>query len=217
MADCYYTVQQGDFVSKIAEAFGFTDYRTIWLHPNNADLKKLRQNPGILFPGDVVYIPDHQPRIEPRPTDQLHKFVKHIPELKLRLTVEDLYEKPISSAPCVLTIAGQNQDLITDSTGLLEQTIPPDAHEAALIVNTPETAFEGVQFPILIGDLNPVDEVTGQAARLTNLGYYFADVENPDPAEFASAVEEFQCDHGLTVDGKCGPQTQAKLKQVHGC
>ena len=34
---------------------------------------------------------------------------------------------------------------------------------------------------------------------------------------FLSAIEEFQCDHGLVVDGKCGPATQAKLKQVHGC
>jgi peptidoglycan hydrolase-like protein with peptidoglycan-binding domain len=34
---------------------------------------------------------------------------------------------------------------------------------------------------------------------------------------FRSAVEEFQCDHGLTVDGDCGAQTQAKLLSVHGC
>jgi len=33
---------------------------------------------------------------------------------------------------------------------------------------------------------------------------------------FLSAVEEFQCDNGLTVDGDCGPNTQAKLKEVHG-
>jgi len=30
-------------------------------------------------------------------------------------------------------------------------------------------------------------------------------------------VGNFQRDHGLTVDGKCGPLTQAKLKKVHGC
>jgi hypothetical protein len=34
---------------------------------------------------------------------------------------------------------------------------------------------------------------------------------------FRSAVEEFQCNHGLSVDGKCGPITQAKLKSVYGC
>ena len=35
--------------------------------------------------------------------------------------------------------------------------------------------------------------------------------------EFEMAVEEFQCDQGLKVDGICGPQTQAKLKKLYGC
>jgi hypothetical protein len=30
-------------------------------------------------------------------------------------------------------------------------------------------------------------------------------------------VEEFQCDNSLTVNGICGPNTQAGLKQVYGC
>ena len=42
-------------------------------------------------------------------------------------------------------------------------------------------------------------------------------IDTVDEKLLASAVEEFQCDHGLTVDGKCGSLTQAKLKKVHGC
>jgi len=34
---------------------------------------------------------------------------------------------------------------------------------------------------------------------------------------FRSAVEEFQLDHGLKVDGILGAGTKAKLKDVHGC
>jgi hypothetical protein len=212
-----YTVQQGDFMSSIAKAFGFPDYRSIWFHPANAQLKQLRQNPNVLFPGDVVFVPDRAPRIEPRPTDQLHKFVKHAPPLKLRLTLEDQYEKPIAAAPCILTIEGNSQQLTTDAKGALEQEIPPDAHNASLVINDPQTPYQSVQFAILIGSLDPVEEPSGQAGRLTNLGYYFEDVQNIDAAAFSSAVEEFQCDHSLTVDGVCGPNTQAKLKQVHGC
>jgi len=48
-------------------------------------------------------------------------------------------------------------------------------------------------------------------------GYYLGRLDVDNPAKFRSAVEEFQCDHDLTVDGDCGPQTQAKLKQVYGC
>jgi len=34
---------------------------------------------------------------------------------------------------------------------------------------------------------------------------------------FKSAAEEFQCHHGLNVDGVCDSGRQSKLKQVHGC
>lgn len=55
--------------------------------------------------------------------------------------------------------------------------------------------------------------ISGQSGRLTNLGYFSGDVNQPEPADFKSAVEEFQCDHGLAVDGICGPITQASLRR----
>lgn len=33
----------------------------------------------------------------------------------------------------------------------------------------------------------------------------------------AAAVEAFQCDHNLLVDGDPGPNTQTKLLELHGC
>jgi peptidoglycan hydrolase-like protein with peptidoglycan-binding domain len=78
-----------------------------------------------------------------------------------------------------------------------------------------------IVIPIKIGHLDPVEEQSGQQSRLNNLGYFagpLAAASNEgNRALFLSAVEEFQCEHGLTVDGKCGPLTQAELKQVHGC
>ena len=71
--------------------------------------------------------------------------------------------------------------------------------------------------PTRIGHLDPVEEPSGQMARLTNLGYYLGPEGEIDAHQLRSAIEEFQCDHSLPVDGKCGSQTQAKLKQVHGC
>jgi N-acetylmuramoyl-L-alanine amidase len=72
-------------------------------------------------------------------------------------------------------------------------------------------------FSLHIGELDPVDTFSGQQARLNNLGYFPGSSDQDDDPQFLSAAEEFQCDHGLTVDGKIGPKTQAKLKQVHGC
>ncbi|MEJ7714115.1 MAG: peptidoglycan-binding domain-containing protein [Pyrinomonadaceae bacterium] len=74
-----------------------------------------------------------------------------------------------------------------------------------------------ISAPIKIGYLDPVEEVSGQLARLINLGYYRGPSERQGNAELLSAIEEFQCENNLTVDGKCGPKTQAKLKEIHGC
>jgi len=213
-----YTVKQGDHLAKIANAFGFSDYHTIWDDPNNADLKQQRQNPNVLYPGDSLYIPDRQTREESRPTDQQHKFTKKTSDLKLRLTLVDQYEQPIANAACLLSLEGSSSNLTTDGDGKIEQDIKPTVHNAILVIQDAQTPFNNTQLAIQIGDLDPIDQVSGQTARLNNLGYFAGDVSNPDPKAFESAVEEFQCDQGgLTVDGICGPNTQASLKQAHGC
>lgn len=238
----YYTVKQGDFLSSIAKDNGFTDYRTIWNDPNNATLKQKRQNPNVLYPGDRLYIPDLKQREESCGTDQQHRFQVQTSDLKLRLILENLYEKPIANAKCALIIGADSFPLTSDGHGKIEQPIASDAHDAVLVIRDPQTPFQDTAFNIKIGDLDPVEEVSGQIARLNNLGYFAGDLDQQsaggqnDQANhdgrggdgnalggvsandaFKSAVEEFQCDHGLTVDGVCGPKTQAKLKQVHGC
>jgi hypothetical protein len=215
MAD-YYTVEQGDHLSKIAKENGFTDYTVIWDHPNNSDLKKRRQNPNVLFPGDEVFVPDMEQKQESGATDKHHTFTVDQKKLKLGLVLEDLYEKPIAGAQCALRINDQITQPTTTAEGKLEQEIPLDAHEAFLVVRGDQTPFQDVLMTLKIGDLDPLDEVSGQIARLNNLGYFAGDIDGSDTEAFESAVEEFQCDHDLLVDGICGSKTQAKLKQVHG-
>jgi peptidoglycan hydrolase-like protein with peptidoglycan-binding domain len=98
----------------------------------------------------------------------------------------------------------------------IEQQIPKRAENGALTIEDDRSPF-GVEVPIKVGHLDPVDEVSGQRARLNNLGYNAGERAAPAELQFRSAVEEFQCDYDLTVDGVCGPQTQAKLLEVHGC
>ena len=212
-----YTVKQGDYLSRIADEHGFTDYRTIWNHPKNDSLKQKRQNPNVLYPGDQVYIPDKETKEESRPTDQHHKFQVDRQKLRLQLVLEDLYEKPIANTQCELTIDQETHKLTTGGDGKIQVDIPAKASQGFLTIRGSETPFADEVIPIKIGHLDPVEEVSGQQARLTNLGYFAGDIDGQPGDDFESAVEEFQCDQGLKVDGVCGPVTQAKLKQVHGC
>jgi len=213
----YYTVKQGDYLSKIAKAHGFRDHAAIWDHPGNARLKSERVNPSVLYPGDRLFIPDKEERRFPRATDQRHRFVVRRERLKLRLTLEDQLEKPVASARCKLFVGDKAFTLTTDATGKLEQEIPLDAEAATLQIDSDDTPFDGEFFQIKIGHLDPVDTVSGQRARLNNLGYFAGSSADPRDPAFRSAAEEFQCEHGLAVDGVVGPRTQAKLKEAHGC
>jgi hypothetical protein len=211
-----YIVKEGDHISGIADASGFSDYKTLWNDSNNSALKALRVNPNVLYPGDSVYVPDLVPSEFSKPTDQMHKFIVQQDPLVLRLVLEDLYEKPIAKATCMLSVEGAPTTATTDDDGKLEQAVSPSARSGNLVIRNGDTPFEAETFPLKIGFLDPVEEVSGQRVRLFNLGYYLGNPEKQDDEALESAVEEFQCDNNLTVDGDCGPATRAKLKQVHG-
>ena len=122
-----------------------------------------------------------------------------------------------SCASCILTLGSDSRHVTTDGSGQIEEDIPPDIHDAALVIQDAQTPLDNTRIAIRIGDLDPVTEISGQIARLNNLGYFAGDIKSPDHVAVESAVEEFQCDNNLTVDGICGPKTQAQLKKVHGC
>lgn len=212
----YHTVKQGDHLSKVVLQYGFSDYRVIWDHSENATLKQQRQNPNVLFPGDRLYIPDKQEKTESGATEQRHRFRLTLQPLKLRIVIKDLNDQPMANTRCQLHIEGEIYKLTTDSQGLIEQEIPRLAERGKLTIQDPENAMD-MEVSIQIGHLDPVEEISGQIARLNNLGYKAGKLESSDPEQLRSAIEEFQCDHGLAVNGICGPQTQAKLKEIHGC
>jgi hypothetical protein len=212
-----YTVKQGDYLAKIAEENGFVDFQTIWEHAQNKQLKEKRKNPNVLAPGDELFIPDKEVKTESIVTEQTHRFKLKKGKNFLRLVLEDLYGKSVANANCELRVDGELFQVVSGSDGKIEQEIPATAQKAELVVKDGDTSLRNVKLKIQIGHLDPVEEPSGQKSRLSNLGYYLGSLDNDDAPQFRSAVEEFQCDHGLSVDGDCGPNTQAKLKQIHGC
>ena len=228
----FHTVVQGEHISHIAQDYGFNSFKPIWYAAENAALREKRKTPDVLFPGDKVFIPDKAIREEPRPTDQRHRFVKPGETLMLRVVLKGFRDEPLKRHEGTLQVERDGKDFNSKEDGLLEREIPPTA-ENGLILDTGEAGILAEvdaqrELQLRIGHLDPVDELSGQIARLNNLGYGAGPVpvrplspkEEADirtSMNFRSAVEEFQCDAGLLVDGKCGKQTQAKLVAVHGC
>jgi Putative peptidoglycan binding domain/LysM domain len=212
-----YTVEQGDCLSSIAKAFGFSNWRTIYDHANNADFRQLRPNANVIYPGDEIFIPDLSRREEQRPTDARHTFALKRPKTWLRLLIRDGTQSPAPGCKYQLQVDGINHpDGVTDGNGMLIEEIPADAQSGLLTVWFDDEATHGHTWQILIGSLDPVDTMTGIQARLNNLGYTCGAVDGIIGPLTRSAVRSFQKDNHLTVDAIPGPITQAKLKELHG-
>jgi hypothetical protein len=56
-----YTVQPGDNLSLIAKKNGLPSWQAIYNSPDNAGFRAKRPNPNLIFPGDVVMLPDSPP------------------------------------------------------------------------------------------------------------------------------------------------------------
>ena len=210
-----HVVRPGETVARIAREYGFFDWRTIWEHDDNRALADRRKNPDVLAPGDILVVPDKTQKTVAVPTGQKHVFRTIASPLKLRLILRDFGDEPLRNLPCTLSVEGSDLDLETDDEGLLEAAIPPSAERAELRFHDPLVPFELV-VPVQIGHLDPVDTLAGQTARLNNLGYPADAIDEADSTRFEYAVQEFQVDHDLAVDGVCGPATQARLEEAHG-
>jgi len=212
-----YVVKPGDHLAKIAANHGISSYLTLWTAGENAELRAKRKNPNVLFAGDVVVIPDKTSKQHDAATEQRHRFVMHEHRLKLRIDVEDAFRAPLKDTPLELGAEGANAaPSKTDGNGRVEIDIPKPTDRARLVIRDPDTAFSNVVLDIVVGGLDPLDTIEGQSQRLVNLGYLARVAADRDAPEFVSAVQEFQCDHGLGIDGRCGPVSRAKLEKVHG-
>jgi hypothetical protein len=211
-----HVVQQGECLSRIAAQYGFLDFRTIYNDAGNSELRNQRPDPNILFPGDVVFIPDKKPKEVTAPTTKVHRF--RVPSRKrvLRIVVEDLDGKKLASKPYELDIEGNLMKGVTSPEGLIEKRIPVDAVNGALTVGR-------YTWPLQIAHLNPVEEVpdkgiSGIQARLRNLGYDCGPIDGIIGPLTEAAIADFQVDHPpLKVDGVCGAQTRAALIDAYGC
>ena len=79
-------VQQGDCLLSLAKEHGF-DWETLWNHPDNAELKRQREDPNALKPGDVVAIPERREKQEDASGESRTQFRRTGALARLRLEI----------------------------------------------------------------------------------------------------------------------------------
>lgn len=174
-------VKQGDSTIKLADKHGFFS-DTIWNDPANAELKKKRENKDVLLPGDMIVIPDKEPKYETKPTEQRHRFRRKGMPGVFRVQVFDS-DEPRANQRYILTAGPISSEGTTDATGTLKEFVPPSCSKIKLVIGDDEQ-----EFIFQIGHLDPINEMIGVQKRLFNLGH--------DPGPF---------------DGQLSPQTRAAL------
>jgi len=204
-----YQVGPDDCISSIAQSFGFL-WKTLWFHPNNADLRALRKDPNVLMEGDQIFIPTKGGKQESKPTDGTHSFVrKGVPaKLRLRLMKDN---EPRANQPYVLTIDANILNGTTDGDGKIEIFIPPGAQSGRIRVGQ---GSDQQSFDLDLGHMNPVTETSGVIQRLENLGYHCG---LDKQTGWKRALRSFQADNNLPTDAGLDEATKTKLVEVHGC
>jgi N-acetylmuramoyl-L-alanine amidase len=206
----FYTVRKGDCISSIADYYGLF-WEKIWNDPNNSELKEKRKDPNVLYPGDVVFIPEKEIKEYSCATDKKHRFHRKGIPLYLRLQMLDEDDKPIANVSYTLDIdGGETIEGKTGPDGKIEQAIPPGARSGTLHVEGDDPV------PLSFGELDPIDTAIGVKQRLMNLGYDCGDEDGETDEEAQEVLREFQEKYGLNPTGEVDQATKDKLLEVHG-
>ncbi len=151
-------------------------------------------------------------------TDQVHRVVVTGARF-VNLLLLDVQWAPLEDTLCVLHIESRAIYSRTSSQGQARFKIPRALADGVGLVEVESTTLGwSLGRGVVLAQVDGADTPKGQRLRLDNLGYLAVGSDVSEDTQSASiwAIEEFQCDHHLVVDGVCGPQTQAKLVEVHG-
>jgi N-acetylmuramoyl-L-alanine amidase len=204
-----YRVQQGDCLSSVAKRRGF-DWKTIWDHPNNKRLRELRKDPNVLYPGDILFIPDKELAWEKVATTARHVFVLKPPKVNIRLRILE-QGKPVTGAAYTLKVDNvEIKSGSTDGSGRIEAEVDADAREAHVEMPERKTVYV-----MKLGYLDPITETKGLQARLRQLGYYTGEVDGDFGELTEVAVWGFQMHEGLEPTGKADGATLAALEKAY--
>lgn len=186
-------VEQGEYLALIARRYRFADWRLIYDHPDNEAFRAKRPDPDVIFPGDVIAIPEKETKSVYLPTGAQHKFrVRRGPPAELKIVLKDTRGRAMANEPYCLRIGAEEHRGTTGGDGRITVPLRIGDQKGTLTLDN----HPWIEWQVNVGALDPAHDadrehpvVTGVQARLNNLG--------------------FPCG---PVDGKLGPRTRAALR-----
>jgi hypothetical protein len=205
------TVKQGECMEAIAHEAGMP-WEALWNHPKNAALKQKRKNPNVLFPHDVVHIPEGNPTPFSIETGKSHTFVLARAESTVLDVILERGGKLRAKQECTIKIRGLPDRLFaTDDKGRIKVTIPAKTKRVAI-----HLASDGCVYEFDLGHMDPIDKVAGVQGRLLALGYPCGGDSGVFGLATRLALFQFRKDHGLPSGTDLDDRVRAKLREVFG-
>jgi len=212
MAERYYIVKQGDWLSSIAKKFGIGDWKKIYDYPKNKEFKEKRPDPNIIYPGDELFIPEQEyVELEPkRNHSSTYRIEVEIqPKEKIELVIKDGEDNPIANEFYTISIGGYTVSGKTDSDGRIVE----EFDSKLMLYGYYILEFKGKKYGLNIGHIDPVTESSGILQRLVNLGY--AESLEEAGKEPERCIKRFQAEYGLKITGIGDDETLTKLENVY--
>lgn len=200
-----FVARQGDHLASIAHASGL-DPDVVWNDPRNAPLREAGRAPNLLHEGDVVYLPEAEPRRLPVREGGTHRFKARVP----RLTTRARFlrgDRPIADEACTIHVDGRAPvQARSDGDGWVAIEAPVDARAAVVQFERTPVSVE-----LALGHLDPVTTESGVRMRLQLLGYHHGPWHDGPDWVLAAALRNFQRAQGLDLTGEADEATRRAL------
>src|SRR4051794_26107477 len=93
-----YFVRQGDYLTKLAHRMGF-DEEEVWSHPKNQELAAQRPDREVLFPGDILFVPEPKENRLPLAQSTTNKYVATVRKVHVVVLFQEADGSPIANEP----------------------------------------------------------------------------------------------------------------------
>lgn len=176
-------------------------------------MREKRNDPAVLYPGEIVTIPKEPERdtlpLEAKTTNKV--VAQATVEINLKFEEDG---RPLASEPFVIEGLGYAVEGTSDGDGKV-------SFKASIHIHVVYLCFPKKQrkYPVRIGHMDPIEEHSGVYARLQHLGYASGGDSGKigNSMAYYVALFRFQIDNGLAPTGMPDEMTRAKLVEVHGC